>query len=233
MHANNEIGTLLDIDRVSELAQQYNAVFHTDTVQTIGHYRIDLQKTKVHFLACAAHKLNGPKGVGFIYINSDIKIHPFITGGAQERNMRGGTENVYGIVGLAKAIEVADREMEQQAEYIGGLKKYMAEQLSANFPGIKFNGDALGRSSYLVLNVCFPPSAISEMLLFKLDIEGISASGGSACSSGSNVGSHVLGSLGVPQECSNVRFSFGKQNTHQEIDFVVSKLKEMMQVPVA
>lgn len=228
MHANNEIGNILDIDRVAELCQQYQGIFHCDTVQTIGHYRIDLKKTKVHFIACAAHKLNGPKGVGFIYINSDLKIHPFITGGAQERNMRGGTENVYGIVGLAKAIEIADQELEAQQEYINGLKQYMITHLKSNFPDIRFNGDAEGRSSYLVLNVCFPPSPVSEMMLFKLDIEGISASGGSACSSGSDIGSHVLGALNVPDTCSNVRFSFGKHNTKEEIDFVIEKLKVML-----
>lgn len=228
MHANNEIGNILDIDKVSELCIKYNAIFHCDTVQTIGHYRIDLKKTKIHYLACAAHKLNGPKGVGFIYINNEIKIHPMITGGAQERNMRGGTENVYGIIGMAKAIEIADREMEEQQAYISGLKKYMLEKLKSNFPNVRFNGDAEGNSSYLVLNVCFPPSPVSEMMLFKLDIEGISASGGSACSSGSNIGSHVLGALGVPESCSNVRFSFGKNNTKEEVDFVIEKLKGML-----
>lgn len=228
MHANNEIGNILDIDRVAELCQQYQGIFHSDTVQTIGHYRIDLKKTKVHFIACAGHKFNGPKGVGFIYINSDLKIHPFITGGAQERNMRGGTENVYGIVGLAKAIALADKEMEEQQEYISSLKQYMIAQLKSNFPDVRFNGDAEGHSSYLVLNVCFPPSPVSEMMLFKLDIEGISASGGSACSSGSDIGSQVLGALNVPDTCSNVRFSFGKQNTKEEIDFVIEKLKVML-----
>ncbi len=231
MHANNEIGNILDIDKVSALCQEYKAIFHCDTVQTIGHYRIDLKKTKIHFLACAAHKLNGPKGVGFIYINSELKINPLITGGAQERNMRGGTENVYGIIGLAKAIEIADKEMEQQQSYISGLKNYMIARLRENLPGIKFNGDVEGRCSYFVLNVCFPPSPVSEMMLFKLDIEGISASGGSACSSGSDVGSHVLGALGVPHSCSNVRFSFGKHNTKEEIDFVVGKIVEMLGVP--
>jgi cysteine desulfurase len=231
MHANNEIGNLLDIDAVAALCEKYNAVFHSDTVQTIAHYRIDLKKTKLHFLSAAAHKFNGPKGIGFIYINSEVKIKPFVTGGAQERNMRGGTENIYGIAGMAKAIEIADKEIDEVREYIGELKFYMIGELKKNIPGVKFNGDAEGRSSYLVLNVCFPPSPVSEMLLFKLDIEGISASGGSACSSGSNIGSHVLGALGVPESCSNVRFSFGKQNTKAEIDFVVGKLKEMLLVP--
>ncbi|MCX6188450.1 MAG: cysteine desulfurase family protein [Bacteroidetes bacterium] len=228
MHANNEIGNLLDIDKVSALCGQYNAIFHSDTVQTIGHYPIDLKKTKIHFLTCAAHKLNGPKGVGFIYINSNVRINPFITGGTQERNMRGGTENVYGIVGLAKALEIASNEMPLQTKYITSLRTYMMEQLRLNFPEVCFNGDADGQSSYLVLNVCFPPSPVNEMMLFKLDIEGVSASGGSACSSGSNIGSHVLTALEVPDACSNVRFSFGKYNTREEIDFVIQKLKEML-----
>lgn len=228
MHANNEIGNLLDIDKVSALCEHYNAIFHSDTVQTVGHYPIDLKKTKIHFLTCAAHKLNGPKGVGFIYINSNVRINPFITGGTQERNMRGGTENVYGIVGLAKALEIASNEMPLQTKYITSLRTYMMEQLRLNFPEVCFNGDADGQSSYLVLNVRFPPSPVNEMMLFKLDIEGISASGGSACSSGSNIGSHVLAALEVPDTCSNVRFSFGKCNTREEIDFVIQKLKEML-----
>lgn len=227
MHVNNEIGNILDIQSVSALCKKYNALFHSDTVQSVGHFPIDLKETPMDFLACGAHKINGPKGVGFIYINSRNKVHPLLTGGSQERNMRGGTENVYGIVGLAKAIEICAAEMEEQTNYIGGLKKYMMEELRKHIPGVSFNGDAEGRSSYLILNVRFPASSIGEMLLFKLDIAGISASGGSACSSGSNVGSHVLGALHVPQNCSNVRFSFGKQNTKEEIDFTVKALKEM------
>lgn len=227
MHANNEIGNLLDIDKVGELCTTYNAVFHCDTVQTIGHYPLDLQKTPVHFIACAAHKFNGPKGIGFIYINSAVKIHPFITGGAQERNMRGGTENVYGIVGLAKALEIAYRDLEKEKAHISEVKSYMIEQLQKNIPGVQFNGDCTGNALYTVLNVSFPPAAFNEMLLFKLDIAGVSCSGGSACSSGSNVGSHVLGALGVSTERANVRFSFGKQNTKEEVDFVVAQVKKL------
>lgn len=228
MHANNEIGNLLDLDRVSELAKTYGAIFHCDTVQTVGHYPLDLSKTTLHFIAAGAHKFNGPKGVGFIYINRNLKIHPFITGGAQERNMRGGTENVYGIVGMAKALEKSYANMEEESAHIHGLKMYMMKRLREEIPGISFNGDPEGRSLYTVLNVCFPPSPISEMMLFKLDIEGISASGGSACSSGSNVGSHVLGALKVNEDCTSVRFSFGKQNTREEVDFVVERLKQMV-----
>lgn len=228
MHANNEIGNLLDIDKVGEMCLKYSAIFQCDTVQTIGHYPLDLAKTHINFLACAAHKFNGPKGVGFIYINSKSKISPFITGGAQERNMRGGTENVYGIIGLAKALELAYANLEHEQKHIQDIKTYMIEKLRANIDGITFNGDTEGSSLYTVLNANFPPTPIAEMILFKLDIAGISCSGGSACSSGSNVGSHVLGALNVSTDRPSVRFSFGKQNTKEEVDFVVEKLKEML-----
>jgi len=226
MYGNNEIGNLMDFEKVSELCNTYHAIFHCDTVQAVAHYPIDLNKTKVHFIAGAAHKFNGPKGIGFIYINREIKMKPLMTGGSQERNMRGGTENVYGIIGLAKAMEICYSKMEQKTNHILGLKNYMMEKLEKDIPGVKFNGDAKGKSLYTVLSVSFPPSSINEMLLFKLDILGISASGGSACSSGTDVGSHVMQAIGVEKGRGNVRFSFGPQNTKEEIDFVVDNLKE-------
>lgn len=228
MHSNNELGNLIDMAHVGELCKQHNAYFHCDTVQTVGHQPIDLSKLNVTFIAAGAHKFNGPKGVGFIYINHNVKIHPYITGGAQERNMRGGTENVYGIVGLAKALEIAIGNMEHDKAHIAELKNYFITQLKANIPGIAFNGDAEGQSAYTVLNVSFPPSPIGEMLLFKLDIAGICASGGSACSSGSNIGSHVLHAIGADKERAAVRFSFGHQNTKEEVDFTVKALVEML-----
>jgi cysteine desulfurase len=228
MHANNEIGTLTDIERVGEICQEYNALFHCDTVQTLGHYPHDLSKLKVHFMVCAAHKLHGPKGVGFLYINQNIKISPMIFGGSQERNMRGGTENVYGIVGLAKAMEIAYREMEQHQHHIQELKTYMMLQLSENIPGISFNGETEDEKSlYTVLNVSFPEMDMAEMLLFSLDIAGISASGGSACSSGTDIGSHVLNGIQANPRRPAVRFSFSKYNTKEEVDFVVDKVKEI------
>lgn len=231
MHANNELGNLLDLEVVGNLCEQYEAIFHCDTVQTMGHYAHDLSKLKVHFITCAAHKLHGPKGVGFLYINHNIKIKPMIHGGAQERNMRGGTENVYGIVGLAKALEIAYREMEEHQTHVQNLKTYMKEQLQSNFPEIGFNGETdSSKSLYTVLNVSFPPSELTEMMLFSLDIVGVSVSGGSACSSGSNVGSHVLTALGVDPNRAAVRFSFSKYNTKEEVDFAVEKLKEMLLV---
>jgi cysteine desulfurase len=231
MHANNEIGTLLPIKEVGELCEKYNAIFHSDTVQTMGHYKMDLKELKVHFVTCAAHKFHGPKGVGFLYIHHAHKITPFIHGGAQERNMRGGTENVAGIVGLAKALEICNNEMEEHQQHIMGLKDYMKQSLLNAIPGVEFNGETdHAKSLYTVLNCRFPNHPDAEMVLFNLDILGIAASGGSACSSGSNQGSHVLRGLGIEMERPSVRFSFSKYNTKEEIDFTVNKLTELFSV---
>ncbi|MPR33357.1 cysteine desulfurase family protein [Salmonirosea aquatica] len=229
MHGNNEIGNLLDLHAVGELCAQYDAVFHSDTVQTMGHYRHDLQVLQANFIVGAAHKFHGPKGVGFLYVRPGTKIDPFVFGGAQERNMRGGTENVYGIVGLAKALEIAYRDMDAHRQHIEDLKRYMIGQLRGSIEGVIFNGTSadLDSSLYTVLSVSLPPSELNDMLLFNLDIAGISVSGGSACSSGSNVGSHVLGALNVDPERGNIRFSFGKYNTKAEVDFAVSTLAEL------
>ena len=228
MHANNELGTITDIARVGDLCEQYNALFHSDTVQTMGHYAHDLSKLKVHFAVCAAHKLHGPKGIGFLYVNHKVKIKPFIYGGSQERNMRGGTENVYGIVGLAKALEIAYRDMEQHHNNIQELKSYMINQLKNNIDGIDFNGETDPiKSLYTVLNVSFPCSDLADMLLFNLDIAGISASGGSACSSGSDIGSHVLTAIGGDPTRPSVRFSFSKYTNRDELDYTLSKVREL------
>ncbi|MEI8137689.1 MAG: cysteine desulfurase family protein [Bacteroidota bacterium] len=232
MHANNELGTLLPLKEVGEICEKYNAIFHSDTVQTMGHYRMDLRDIKVHFVTCAAHKFHGPKGVGFLYINHLCKITPFIYGGAQERNMRGGTENVYGIVGLAKALEICFDEMEEHQKHIMGIKDYILEQLIKNIPSIEFNGETSHEKSlYTVLNCRFPNHPDAEMLLFNLDILGIAASGGSACSSGSNQGSHVLRGIGVDMERPSVRFSFSKYTTKEEIDFVIKNLINLFKNP--
>ena len=228
MHANNEIATLTDITLVGNLCEKYNAIFHCDTVQTMGHYAHDLSKLKVHFLVCAAHKLHGPKGVGFLHINHKLKIKPLIYGGSQERNMRGGTENLYGIVGLAKALEIAYAEMGQHQQHIQGLKTYMKNQLHEKIPGIGFNGETdADKSLYTVLNVSFPDMEMAEMLLFNLDIAGISVSGGSACSSGTDIGSHVLTAIGASPSRPSVRFSFSKYNTQEEVDYTVAKLRDL------
>ena len=228
MHANNEIGNLLDIHAVGALCQKYDAIFHSDTVQTVGHYPFNLRETPVHFITGAAHKFHGPKGVGLLYINDSVRIKPFVHGGGQERNMRAGTENLYGIVGFARALELATERHEEDREYIGELKRYMHERLSARIPGVTFNGDALGKSLYTVLNVAFPKTEKSEMLLFNLDINHICVSGGSACTSGADAGSHVIRGISSHPNQQPVRFSFSRQNTRGEIDVVVDKLAELL-----
>lgn len=234
MHGNNEIGNLLDMTIVGQMCEDYGAILHSDTVQTMGHYRHDLQQMKVDFLVGAAHKFHGPKGVGFLYINSKNKIQPLIHGGSQERNMRGGTENVYGIVGMAKALEIAYSGMDEHRQHIENLKNRMITKLRQNIDDIEFNGDSdnLEKSLYTVLNVGFPPSDEGDMFIFNLDINKISVSGGSACTSGSDIGSHVLTALNVSSERPSVRFSFSKYNSEEEVDFVVEKLVEMMKVAV-
>jgi len=228
MHANNEVGTISDMERIGDLCEHYSAIYHSDTVQTMGHYRHDLSKLKAHFMVCAAHKLHGPKGIGFLHVNHKVKIKPFIYGGSQERNMRGGTENVYGIVGLAKALELAYANMDQHQHQIQSLKTYMIGQLKENIPAIEFNGETdPNKSLYTVLNVSFPCSDMADMMLFNLDIAGISASGGSACGSGSDIGSHVLTAIGGDPTRPSVRFSFSKYNTKEEVDYTVSKVKEL------
>ena len=226
MHANNEIGNLTSIDEVGEICTHYNACFHSDTVQTMGHYTHDLQKLKLNFLVGSAHKFHGPKGVGFLYINKNTSIPPFIHGGAQERNMRGGTENVYGIIGLAKALEIAYRDMKAHQLHIESLKKGMVDRIQELHAGINFNGESanLEKSLYTVLNVDLPESENNDLLLFNLDIKKISASAGSACTSGSSIKSHVLSALHPTSTRGAVRFSFSKYNTMEEIDYVVQVL---------
>jgi cysteine desulfurase len=223
MHANNETGTLLDLERVAALCKAYGAYLHTDTVQTIAHYPFDLQSLPVHFLSGSAHKFHGPKGSGFLFIRSGVGIGPFIDGGSQERNMRAGTENVAGIVGLGKAIELAYADLEVDRRHISSLKSRLQKGLTDRIPGLQFNGDQ-ENALYTVLNVSFPGDLANEMLLFNLDINGIAASGGSACTSGSDVGSHVLKAMGSDPSRRNVRFSFSRYTTESEIEFVLEQL---------
>jgi len=235
MHANNEIGNINDLEAIGNLARTYGAFFHSDTVQTMGHYVHDLKTLSIDALVAGGHKFHGPKGSGFLYVRKDKKIHPFIHGGAQERNMRGGTENVIGIIGIAKALELAYADMNAHRKHIESLKKKFIELLKENIPGVAFNGlsSDLDRSLYTVLNVSLPPSEENRgMLLFNLDLQGISASGGSACSSGATVGSHVLRALGHDPERESVRFSFSRFNTLEDIDYTVEKLKELYAVTV-
>jgi cysteine desulfurase len=224
MHANNEIGSMLDLARLSAICHGHGAYLHSDTVQTIGHFPINVQETPVHFLSGAAHKFHGPKGVGFIYINGQATLKPFIDGGAQERNMRGGTENVYGIIGLSKALELACANMAERETQISAVRAHLMQRLQNEFEDVTFNGDVHGSSLYTVLSVSFPPSSKNEMLLFSLDIAGVSCSGGSACSSGAEHGSHVLEAIGADPARKTIRFSFSHHNTIEEADAVVEKL---------
>ena len=229
MHANNEIGTLEDLKQIGEICKEYNAIFHSDTVQTIGHYPFNMQDLNVDFMAASAHKFHGPKGVGFIYISENIKIKPLIRGGGQERNMRAGTENIYGIAALAMAMEMAYEHLEEEVKYIKGLKKYMIEKLQTEMEDVQFYGKCtdIENSLYTVLSCHFPETDIAEMLLFNLDILGVACSGGSACASGGNKGSHVLTEIAPNSKRPGIRFSFSKYNTKEDIDFTVAKLKEL------
>ncbi|MBL7752646.1 MAG: aminotransferase class V-fold PLP-dependent enzyme, partial [Chitinophagaceae bacterium] len=228
MHANNEIGNILDIQRTGEICKKYNAIFHSDCVQMVGHFPMDLRNTPVHFISGAGHKFHGPKGTGILYVNENVQIKPFIHGGGQERNMRAGTENVYGIVGFAKALEIAMANFEKDSAYISDLREYMIRTLNQQLPDVKFNGNLEGKNLYTVLNVSFPKSEKSEMLLFNLDIHHICASGGSACTSGADQGSHVIRAMHNDPNRVAVRFSFSHFNTKEEIDRVVNLLKELL-----
>lgn len=229
MHANNEIGNILPLNTVADLCQKYNAIFHSDTVQTMAHYTFDLKALNIHFITGAAHKFHGPKGNGFLYVNEDIKIKPLIYGGGQERNMRAGTENVYGIVGLSKAMDVSYADIDSHRKHIESLKLRMINGLKEAIPGVDFNGESgnIENSLYTVLNVMFPQTDIGEMLFYNLDIMGIASSSGSACSSGSNIGSHVLRNIGSDMSRPSLRFSFSKFNTEDEIDYTINQLKSL------
>jgi cysteine desulfurase len=228
MHANNEIGTMIDIAAVGQLCKQHHAYFHSDTVQTVGHFPFELSQLPVDFITGAGHKFHGPKGVGILYINENVKISPLVHGGSQERNMRAGTENLYGIVGFAKALELATEKHEEERAYIQSLKQYLHDQLVTKIPSVTFNGDPFGSSLYNLLSVNFPKNEKTEMILFNLDMHHVCASGGSACSSGAQQGSHVINALNKGSEIVTVRFSFSKQNTKSEIDQVVTALLTML-----
>ena len=229
MHGNNEIGNINDLKTISKICEKNNVIFHSDTVQTVGHYAIDLNKINIQGIVGSAHKFHGPKGIGFLYLNNKHKISPFIHGGAQERNMRGGTENVYGIVGLSEALTLAYENIATHKEKIIALKSHMIESLKQKVKGVKFNGlsSDLDNSLYTVLNTSIPNVDDQQMFLFNLDINNIAASAGSACSSGSDSGSHVLKEIKTEEGFVNVRFSFSKYNSIEEVDYVINKIVEI------
>ncbi|MBB78433.1 MAG: cysteine desulfurase [Crocinitomicaceae bacterium] len=230
MHANNEIATLLPIKKVSQLCRKYNALFHSDTVQTMAHYSFNLEELDIDYITCAGHKFHGPKGTGFLYVNKKVILESFIHGGAQERGLRGGTENVAGIVGLSKAMDLAYENLNQHQKHVQTLKTYMINELKNIFKNIDFHGEIdPEKSLYTVLNVCFPKTNKSNMLLFTLDLKGIAVSGGSACSSGSSVGSHVLSGIDADLTRPNARFSFSRYTTREEIDFALDQVKTVFE----
>ena len=230
MYINNEIGNILNLKLVSDLCLQNKALFHSDTVQGVGHFKIDIQKTPIDFFVASAHKFHGPKGVGFAYIKKGYGIFPILHGGEQERGARAGTENVHSILGMEKALQIAYTNLDKEVIYLQNLKNYFVKELKSNFQGIEFNGASEDefKSSYIILNVRFPKEY--AMLLFNLDMKGIAVSGGSACQSGSHKGSHVLHTILSENDAlkTSVRFSFSKLNTKEEIDYVIKNLKEIL-----
>lgn len=230
MHANNEIGNITNLERVGELCKEHGAFFHSDTVQSIGHVDLDMQALNLDAIVGSAHKFHGPKGVGMMYLNADRSIPPLLIGGGQERNMRGGTENVAGIIGLAKALELAYEEKQNNPSGLLDLKKYTLQQLQEKFPEISFNGQSSDFENSLdkVLSLSIPGIEDNDMLLFNLDINGISVSGGSACASGTSIGSHVLDALNIPPNTGTLRISFSKFNSTEEIDYLVEKLGDLI-----
>lgn len=229
MHANNEIGVLQDIKAIGQLCRQYNALFHTDTVQTFAHYKLDTTEIPVDYLSAAAHKFHGPKGVGFLYMRKSARVGSFIHGGGQERNQRAGTENVAGIVGMAFAAQKAYKNIESDITHIRSLKQYAINSLNANIPGISYNGPIDDTALYTVLNISLPPHPLGSLLLFQLDMDGICVSGGSACSSGASTGSHVIAALNKDPERISIRVSFSRNSTQSDIDALISSLKKHYQ----
>ena len=233
MHANNEIGTKIDLYTIGNICRKYGALFHSDTVQTMGHYTFDLSDIPVDFITCAGHKFHGPKGVGFLYVRKELRVKSMIQGGGQERQLRGGTENLYGIVGLGRAFELAYADLDNHITHVQGLKDHMKDELVKNFPEIGFNGDTSTEGSlYTVLNVCLPETENNKMFLFSLDLKGIAVSGGSACNSGASGGSHVLTAIGSSTSCTSVRFSFSRFTTKAEVDYTLSVVIDLLSAKV-
>jgi cysteine desulfurase len=233
MHINNEIGNILDIKRVSEICKKYNALFHSDTVQSIGHYDVDLSEIKVDFCAVSAHKFHGPKGVGFVFMRKDTGLNSLIFGGGQERGFRAGTESVHNIVGLNVAFNDVYTHLEKDSAYIKSLKSYFIEEIKKAVPAVKFNGLSgdLNKSTFTLVNLLLPVTAQKALIvLFQLDLKGIACSKGSACQSGSSKGSHVLSEILSDEDMlkPSLRFSFSKYNTKEEIDYVINVLKDVV-----
>ena len=230
MHANNEIGNMIDLKEVGDLCKKYNALFHSDTVQTMGNYSLDFNEQtgiNIDFAVGAAHKFNGPKGVGFMYVKKKHKFKPLISGGSQERELRAGTENVYGIAGMSRALEIAYSGLTEKQNHLKEIKSYFIDKVNSELKDIRFNGDSNGQSSFTVLSLAIPPHLATETLLFQFDLNGIAVSGGSACSSGSNKGSHVIRAIKMNEGYAPIRFSFGKTTQKEEVDIAIDFLKSL------
>ena len=233
MHINNEIGNMLDLEKVSNICLEHKALFHSDTVQSVGHYNIDLSKTKVDFIVASAHKFHGPKGIGFAYINKSSQLRPLIFGGMQERGYRAGTESVHNIVGMSEALNISMEKLEEEKKYISELKSYFIKKLKSSINDVEFNGLSgdMNKSTYTLLNVQFPiEQSKAEMFLFKLDLKGIACSKGSACQSGSDAGSHVLNEVLSSEELNKVsiRFSLSIYNKKEDIDIAVNEIVDLL-----
>ena len=233
MHINNETGTMIDLEEFGKICKSNNALFHSDTVQTIGHYNIDLDKINIDFMTCSAHKFHGPKGVGFAYIKNGQTVKPLIEGGAQERGYRGGTESIHNIVGLKTAIDISYENLENDSKKVKELKDHFIKTVMERIPETKINGKHnINESSYAILNLCLPINSDKKTILnFKLDLAGISCSSGSACQSGSSQPSHVLSEMLSDDDMKKIslRFSFSKFNTIKEVDYVVEFLKNFVE----
>ena len=233
MHVNNEIGNILNLRSVGKLCHLNDALFHTDAVQSVGHYTFDMQKLPIDFLSSAAHKYHGPKGIGFSFIRKSKALEPFIYGGSQERGLRAGTESVHNIVGMQKALELAYENLYYERKHILAIKNHFKNSLLDAFPEVQFNGLSWYEesSTYTLLNVSLPFKKDKASLLdFHLDLKGIACSKGSACQSGSNSGSHVLEILKSKntKDWPSLRFSFSIYNSHLEVDYVIKTLKEFI-----
>lgn len=231
MYVNNEIGNLLDVGRVGALCKEYSALFHSDAVQSVGHFKMDMQELPMDFFSAAAHKFHGPKGVGFSFVRKQTQIKPFILGGAQERGLRAGTESVHNVVGMQKALDIAYAQLEEERSHILELKSRFITELKALFPDVQFNGKCsnMDASTYTVVNVGLPvPEDKAALLDFHLDLKGVACSKGSACQSGSGKGSHVIGALQQKgsSDLPALRFSFSGFNTEAEVAYVMEVLRE-------
>lgn len=234
MHVNNEIGNRIDLKEVTLLSKKYNALVHSDTVQSLGHYEWDVKDFPVDFLVAAAHKFHGPKGIGFAFIRKNSGLSCMISGGSQERGLRAGTESFHNIVGLEEAFKHAYEHLEEEKQYVEGIKRHFIEQVKTEIPGAKFNGHSgdMEKSTYTLVNVRLPISEEKAlMLLFNLDIKGIACSKGSACQSGSDTGSHVLSEILSEEEMMkpSLRFSFSIYTTKEDIDYTIGVLKEFIE----